>query len=42
MKKSLINVSDIENEIIIELNKSKRNGLKLTGNNLTLILFIKS
>lgn len=41
MKKILINISDIENEIIIELNKSKRNGLQLTGNNLTLILFIK-
>ncbi|MBR3324450.1 MAG: hypothetical protein IKG14_00150 [Clostridia bacterium] len=41
MKKRLINISDIENEIIVELNRSKKNGLQLTCNNLTLILFTR-
>ena len=41
MKKRLITISDIENEIKTEKNKNEKNGLKLNSNNLTLILFLK-
>ena len=39
MKKRLINISDIENEISIE--SKKQNGLQLNANGITIMLFIK-
>ena len=41
MKKELIKIADIENEMKLELERNQQNGVHLNTNNLVLTLFLK-